>query len=339
MTNYVYKWMEECHVVQGYYRSCIYDLPREEFWLVDNKIQTLIKKIEGKKTNMISLSPIEKDWFNFLEEKEFIFTIPEKLFNNFRPIGKEWKSPNIIYSAIIDSECDLTAAILLLEKLKCKNIALTFKDDSKIEDILSTYFLTTDFRSISIYVENPKNEDSIFENLRDKFPIVTDIKKEADTEISNDKNMPLFVVNIGVFIESQYHNVYYNQKIFIDKNNQIKLYPKSNDIIGFTQEDIVVENLTKENFDLWRMNRNSTDVCSFCEYRHMCIDKRVPNYRKTDEKWFFHQECAYNPFICKWQGEEGYRSLTECGIISNENGFFINHARVLKINKELWAEE
>jgi hypothetical protein len=49
----------------------------------------------------------------------------------------------------------------------------------------------------------------------------------------------------------------------------------------------------------------------------MCIGGRVPIQRK-DGAWYHTSECCYNPYIAKWAGEEGYKSLKEVGVITNE---------------------
>jgi hypothetical protein len=74
--------------------------------------------------------------------------------------------------------------------------------------------------------------------------------------------------------------------------------------------------LGKDYSDLWHANKDSIEVCNVCEYRYMCIDKRVPVKRNNDS-WYFEEECDYNPFISKWKGEKWYKSLSESGITSN----------------------
>ena len=47
----------------------------------------------------------------------------------------------------------------------------------------------------------------------------------------------------------------------------------------------------------------------YCEHRHMCVDSRTPLKGKCF--YFFKHECKYNPYIAKWQGEEGYITVEE----------------------------
>ena len=83
--------------------------------------------------------------------------------------------------------------------------------------------------------------------------------------------------------------------------------------------------------------KSRTDICMSCEFRHICVDGRAPIMRGKIE-WYHTTECAYNPYICKWKGEEGYRTLAECGVVSNADGFSIDHERIAAINAELWGE-
>ena len=70
----------------------------------------------------------------------------------------------------------------------------------------------------------------------------------------------------------------------------------------------------------------------------MCVDNRLP-YKRKENEWFHKIECKYNPYIAKWEGEEGYQTLEECGVLSNEKGFSIDHEKIAKINAVLWDEE
>ena len=70
----------------------------------------------------------------------------------------------------------------------------------------------------------------------------------------------------------------------------------------------------------------------------MCFDNRIP-IKRNEKEWFMESDCHYNPYIAKWKGEEGYKTLTECGIQSNKEGFKINRKKLNTINKELWGDD
>ena len=87
----------------------------------------------------------------------------------------------------------------------------------------------------------------------------------------------------------------------------------------------------------WFVHKDLCDICKHCEFRHMCVDNRIP-FERTKKEWYHKIECNYNPFIAKWEGESGYKTLEQCGVISNENIFFIDNDKIKQINLELWGE-
>jgi len=48
----------------------------------------------------------------------------------------------------------------------------------------------------------------------------------------------------------------------------------------------------------------------------------------------YKEHCLYNPYIAKWEGDDGYISVKECGDYTNEAGFIPNHEKIMEINKE-----
>ena len=152
-----------------------------------------------------------------------------------------------------------------------------------------------------------------------------------------------FTSNRILFSESQAHHTYFNRKLYIGPNGEIKNAPECPETFGYIQDLESPEELkaivqTPEFQKYWFVHKEITDVCKDCEFRHMCVDNRLP-FQRAENEWYHQTECNYNPYIAKWQGEEGYRTLAECGVISNENGFSIDHEKIAEINKELWGED
>lgn len=144
-----------------------------------------------------------------------------------------------------------------------------------------------------------------------------------------------FIISTKSLIESENYNLYFNRRGFINYKMELKPFRESNTTIVLKKLDF--ENFGLEDFDIWNVNKNIVDVCKDCEFRQMCVDNRLPFKRKENE-WYHKIECNYNPYIAKWEGEEGYKTLEECGVISNESGFSIDHDKIAKINAELWSE-
>jgi hypothetical protein len=175
----------------------------------------------------------------------------------------------------------------------------------------------------------PKN----FEHLSDTFTSVLD----------EDLFYPKFVASFKLFTESQNFNTYFNKKLFIGENGEIKNAPESNKIYGYLKDmNSIIEMkniiLTSEFQKLWYLKKDNIDVCKDCEFRHICVDSRLP-FKRNKNDWYHKNECNYNPYICKWVNEDGYQTLEECGVISNETGFSIDHEEIAKINADLWSEE
>ncbi len=146
-----------------------------------------------------------------------------------------------------------------------------------------------------------------------------------------------FVINIPFFTESQKHHTYFNRKIYISTIGEIKNAPECEEVIGNinTQsiEELIQAIKKESNQKYWHVSKDICDVCKHCEFRYMCMDNRIPYLRQNGE-WYHKEECTYNPYIAKWKGEDGYKTLNEIGVISDEDWFFIGYNKVEQINQK-----
>jgi hypothetical protein len=166
-----------------------------------------------------------------------------------------------------------------------------------------------------------------------------------DKKLNNTQSLSIndFFVNIPLFTESKKHHTYYNRKLYIGVKGEIKNAPECEEEFGNIQNLKSLEDLKamikKPEFQkYWFIHKGICDVCKDCEFRHMCVDNRIP-HKKKDGNWYHQEECNYNPYICKWKGEEGYQSLSKWGVVSDENEFSINNEKIAEINKHLWEEQ
>ncbi len=144
--------------------------------------------------------------------------------------------------------------------------------------------------------------------------------------------------NIPHFTESQKHNTCLNRKICIDADGEIRNCPAMKKSYGNIKDTTLKEAMEKPGFkDLWFICKDQIDVCKDCEFRHMCTDCRA-FIKDPDNIYSQPAKCTYNPYIAKWQGEEGYVPVEECGIYTKEKGFVVNKRKVNKLNKILWGE-
>ena len=284
----------------------------------------------------------------------------------FPKLDLKWDKPNILNTISIEAtyQTDFTYYIMLASKFGCKHlqiILLDIFDKTHIETLL-IQFSTSHINTVEIIIEYNPNIDYthlIFEDLHQLQPRLENIilYKAPENKVlyrynANSKivliseplqykqtiNAEYFTINITYFLESQKYNAFFNRRLFIDVNNL--LYNSQNNTNSFGLLDInTIETVIKSSDfqNLWISKKDDTDVCRNCEFRYMCYDNRVPSQRK-DLSWFHETECNYNPYIAKWAGEEGYKTLSECGILSNTQGFVIDEKRIAQINEELWSD-
>jgi len=152
-------------------------------------------------------------------------------------------------------------------------------------------------------------------------------------------NVQSLIVNMSLYTESLHYNTFYNRKLSIDKNGNIKNYLTQKESFGNIFSDKIEDVILKKSFQkVWKVKKDLIDVCKECEFRYMCVDSRFPLLRHKGS--FYHsKECSYNPYICKWKNEEGYVPVTECGTFAKEIGFVLDKEKIEELNKKIWGEE
>ena len=345
--NSFFKIHSECKPVKGYNRSLIYDLPRQEMAFIDNEIVDVLKKTnnindvisELKKLNYDEIDNII-DW---LISNEYIFLCTKKELKHFPEISDEWDYPAIITNAIIDynksSEHQLSYILLQLDKLNCLNIQIRYYDDFIIESLDKELNKIRNSKIVNIEIlfrnDEKINQNQIIE-LCEKHTRIGRIFIYNSIEESNLKNSDIraqvffvkenieshancgiiaikyFSTNIEVYTESQHYNTCLNRKICIDVNGEIKNCPSMSKSYGNIKETTIAEAINKSGFkDLWNIKKDDIDVCKDCEFRHMCTDCRA-FIKDPDNIYSQPLKCTYNPYIAKWEGEEGFIPVDNC---------------------------
>jgi radical SAM protein with 4Fe4S-binding SPASM domain len=218
-----------------------------------------------------------------------------------------------------------------------RTIELSFKNEIVFDKIDFNKLLKIYPRIKRVYIYNSLTTGSnhIYNDcyiLRYKDEYV-ELKKRLKQKES------FFTINNRLFLESQTYNPYFNGKLYVDGNGDIFNAPETRQCFGNINNlkelaDVFLSNAFQK---YWKVKKDICDVCKHCEFRYMCIDNRLPVRRLVGE-WHYESECDYNPYIGKWQGEEGYRSLEKCGVVSNEKEFSIDHDKTAAINQELWRD-
>jgi hypothetical protein len=293
-----------------------------------------------------------------------IFNSKSYYLENFSALNLDWHSSSLITNVHfnLNSKIDVLDVNKIIDNFQVQAVQLYISkfsyllNEFNLKDLSSVYLLSVEliiddlelFNEecyLDILNKNPKLR-RIFVSNYSANKVLSGKNENGDVffmkhlNLEGKKNLHSFAVNIELYSESLHFNTYLNRKIYIGESFEIKNSFESNNNFGyFNSVDTLNDIIKSEDYQrLWNVNKNLCDVCKDCEFRHFCIDTRTPNLRFKNE-WFFLKNCNYNPYISKWSHEEGYKTLAECGVISNEHEFSIDHEKIALINKELWENE
>jgi SPASM domain peptide maturase of grasp-with-spasm system len=360
----VYKKYSNCIITKGYLRSLVSDLQKMKYGFIPNEIcQTL----NGIFFDYQDISKIFGDEFmDYLLDSELVFCCNMADVELFPDLNLTYQTPNYVENAIIDiwNKVVLDSVNSLLEQLDCLNCnALQFRyyyspkkcDIHRLLDLINNYSfesvelllshsewvsipeieaLARNYRkltSVIIYGAKTTNLDHI-DQLTLSF--ITDVViPNADC---GKVHKELFIVTTKFAPLAYCYNTCHYKKISIDKEGNIKNCPSCSQSFGNIKDTTLAQALSHPDFKkYWNITKDQIDVCKDCEFRHMCTDCRV-FIKDTENIYSQPAKCTYNPYIAKWQGEDGYVPVEECGTYSRETGFVVNHKRVAELNELLW---
>ncbi|MFN8116345.1 MAG: grasp-with-spasm system SPASM domain peptide maturase [Bacteroidia bacterium] len=374
MINKNYCVTTTCFAIKGILRTAIYDLPKATYEFVPNAVHGFLRLLSHESLLNIYKNTSQDDrtylneYLQYCIEKEYILEIPNEINKkHFPKLNLNFEFPSIISNLVlkINEDFDFEKIKNILITLKCFNIQIIFEPAfnlNKIEQYLNKIkdvglnsieliiaynpdynyeLLTNNYKNIAfIFVySSPKNQ-FIKKHVLGLQQIFT---SKNSFEITHKKSLEFFNVNITLFTESQNHNTYFNRKLFIGANGEIKNSQNTSVVFGNINElknsnDILKIVESKEFQEYWFVHKGLIDVCKKCEFRHMCVDNRIP-IKRNEKEWYMDTECNYNPYIAKWSDEKGYKNIDECGITSNQDGFNINRKKINAINKKLWGDD
>lgn len=350
----MYQIFKNVLFTKGYNRTLLYDSLSRQIHFLPNDVFNMIH-INNYKLNETT----DKEILNFLSDKNLIFKSKPTLLNNFPNINNDIDIPYKILTTVVELSLicaknlhkfnseEINGMILqfnfILNHDTCKE-TLAFLSDFMMKNEADTFELTI--------CEGFTYPDELFELMEplNKIFVLNNYANIEITDTSNKKNR--FINQIDVFnrqisfnyltyFESSNHNVYYNRHLFIGKNTEIKNTLESEYIYDY------LENLKHLNLDkilnekeftvFWKIKKEDTLICVDCEFKRFCVDNRIP--KKINNKWSYEIECDYNPYISKWEGEEGYKTLKELNIdINNKGEIKIDLRKINAINNILWCE-
>ncbi|MDR0675648.1 MAG: hypothetical protein LBF97_01220 [Elusimicrobiota bacterium] len=356
------KLFSDIFIVIGYTRSTIHDFTRGGFKFIPNILAKAIKKYDGKieyldlkKKMSLNRMDLFNEYYNFLDENEYIFDTEESNLLNFIPINMHYEYPFDLLSVIIFISSDniniIKASLLKNIFFNIPHFKFIIEDNISPSEIIEiTNIIHSKFvASITLLIGNKHKKSSSFKEIEKSSlinVIYSNINIDANYFISDEyqKRYPFLFLYKGhlQLMEATEYNTYLNKRIFIDYQADIKHVPESTVILGnLSQIEKKDDLLIIINSDIYKnicsIHRNKIEVCRDCELRMICIDNRIPI--KIDNYWCCKTECSYNPYICKWKGEEGYIPIKECGSYEKETGFVPDKEKISKLNKQIWGED
>lgn len=370
MNNKYFLLFEDCRIVKGYLKAIIYDLNRPtnsneipisliEF--IESCIHTPVNDVINSYKD-VSDQNIALEYIDFLIEREYGFFADDHVKKHIKKLSLVHESPSYIKNAIIcynnNIYNSLTSIISELNLLMCEDVEFRcdIKSKVKLNDLLNT-LIDSIFKRVIIrlnYMEcltevflnkytkkNPRIAHTYiynapFDKQTDNYTFsMSSVDYYNDCGIINKDN---FIINQPFFIESQSFNTCLHKKVSIDFKGDIKHCPSMNKSYGNINDKSLIEIINQSNFqEKWQIKKDNILICNDCEHRHMCMDCRafIQNSSNKNSK---PSKCSYNPYIGKWDGENGYLTIEDCGIELNGNEIKIDHDKLRIINKRLWAD-
>jgi hypothetical protein len=359
----MYQLNSSCFPVKGYGRSIIYDFGNNKYHYIPNSLCELLTKFKTTEKWMENKTEEEQeiltDYLNFLQKNDCLLNLTNLDADCFSDLSLEWETKEKI--AILNLQLGNKSSKYFMQALKefciqnqVKNVSIECTCNQENVFAFLNIIQNTFIDNVELYLPHSLYCNCIFEDWIAQYPFISKIVlmganentgeylysgnqigiQKIEMSVINSESKPIqFVLNRNFFIEAQSFNVFYNKRLFIDETGNIRTHPNMSKISNIRDNKMSI-------FDsqCWHIGKNQIHVCKDCEHRYLCYDLRIPVQGKNKE-WYYLTGCGYNPYICKWLGQEEYVSLEECGTYSKETGFVPDHERIKVLNQQIWRDE
>lgn len=278
-----------CKIVEGVEQSIICNFQKEKIKFIPNEMGTVINMLNNQPFQEVKEFfkddlEIFNSYLDFLLEEQFAFFTETNA--NFIEMEDYWASPEFINNAILEYDFKTYSMIDVLDQLdemltKHIEFRLTNFDESNIEPLKEIIHHCTNsvVRSIRIYF--PFHSEAVSERIMNElniYPIVEcsaiyDSKVSGIIKMNNRTTLfipqsliditranidrKFLVNNIRYFYECQRFNPYYNKKVSIDRQGNIKNCIKNRAVFGNVNNDKLSEiTSTKEFQEFWKITHD-----------------------------------------------------------------------------------
>lgn len=305
--------------VKGKEKSAIYNLQRSGVKYIPNSLHEILQKMENQSIQEIreEIADEEKEIFDsyvdflLISDFGFVTNNPEE----YPKMPMQWKSPNKINVTVIEYDCttakyNLEDVFQQLDNLLCPHLEMRLKirNFSDLEEI-SKLTEGLVFRSIGLFIEyeaSLKNKiDTLFHNnekleyiiiynspeiyYSEQFPERINYIQEDIYEHLTHQRFPQnnYIVSVKYFTEAQQFHTYYNKRICIDWNGNIKnclLHTKKFGNINEVELQDVISN--PEFTELWFIHPDKVidykdDEMRYCKFYTEKLEKIDDYYYKV----------------------------------------------------------
>ncbi|MBP1631538.1 MAG: gwsS [Bacteroidetes bacterium] len=323
----------------GYKKSCIFDLEKSIFYEVPKSLGIFFQKNSQINLELLRKKSSVEDYDTICEYINFLITNKLGLLSNqkikFSKIipHQEENNPYLFECLIIDSSSSIDLFKFIkkvsnFQLFRFVQIRLFFAPKIKtIEKFIDELFCKSNFNVEIIFNKNTNICISEYKELLVKksgiisrFVIMNtgENRIEMKSKLILDKNRlvhksqcgiikkELFMTNHDSYVNSCLGNSCLYKKISIDLNGNIKNCPSMHQTFGNIKNTTLAQAVNHPDFKkYWYITKDKIEVCKDCEYRYICTDCRA--YIKNHNNIYSQPaKCKYNPYIAKWEGEEGY---------------------------------
>ncbi|PWK23908.1 SPASM domain peptide maturase of grasp-with-spasm system [Arcicella aurantiaca] len=299
--------------VLGKERSAIYDLQKGEIVFIPNILFQIIQDLKQSSLAIVKnqYAPKQPELFDnyidFLIKKDLGFKT--KSPESFPEIDLSYQVPAGIYNAVIESDFeqyDISLAINSLDELLCRHLELRLQINGIEEDFLLQFFREINhksFRSMVVFIEyRPElwQEDwaiKVFEACRKieqliiiNCPISFKSDQYTDKIIYTTQSLDelsiykkRYIVNINYFSEALHFNPFYNRKVCIDKEGNIKNDLRENHAWGNVEKDNLLKVIDSEEFkSIWEASPDKIEGLKdsplrYCQFLPFQLSKNEHN--------------------------------------------------------------
>lgn len=350
-----------CIPVIGFNRAIIYDLGRKDYHFISIAHYHILNTDGFINFNRISDQSERSELIDFLLNLEIIFEVASaQEEKRFPKISRALHYTNELTHAVVHVNVS-NNFIDFISQNHLQNLSIiSAQIDDKVIKVIES-FAHLEIDGIYLYIERFDAESlDKYERELARQPAIFSVNffgaDKPDTKLKDNIYYNFFTedfgdyqrlltvdklfVNQDFFLEAYNKHSYYNGKIYIDQSGNIKNGLNNTQSFGnitSMSDDEFHQTINSNLFlELGNLNKEQTLVCQHCEFRYMCTDIRVPE--KGTEHWFHHFECAYNPYISRWNYEEGYLNLKESGITVSASGCTVNKDKLSKTFNKIWSE-